>query len=180
MDSRNFLYTDKVPDDSMDVVLLQSSHHFNLLHEGAEGRSYLYKIGHNALNIAVRSTMELKFQRDAIDLGAGIFEALSVIADPDETFRDKNSVLAAQTASRNMAALRQDVKAANTFLLEAKAAMEDESPHLTCIISEIAGIHTRHRTPELECALMGAASMRSLQLQAIGYREELAQTHAEA
>jgi hypothetical protein len=151
-----------IPDD-LDVRL-QSPVILERIHDESEDTSYFNPIAHTAIQLVATNVLDSPGLIRAADMGVGIFEALGYQVEPDATYADVNSQTLVSAAAELFVGRMTSTEVFLQATEEALRRMEEDTPHLTEVLTEVLGHYTQHDPVSLRFGLRGAAAIRGMQI----------------
>lgn len=119
---------------------------------------------HSAVVAIAESKIESVELADAIDTGARIFEAVGGMFRTSSPEDERAIRALGLVSARNFLDAAQTIDATLDLFKHALNRMEQDAPHLTSTVSEVARRYTNHDNVALRFALQGAAVVRGMQI----------------
>lgn len=153
---------DYVPADL--ELRLQDATTFETMHRLGETGNYLYMVGHKAIALAARPSLDNEHLERAISVGVEAYEILIASMVSTDTYDEQEEMSVVLTTTRQFL---DDLKRPDDFLNKseyATARLIEDAPRLAETVEEIAGRHMNHDRVATQFALGGAAVMRGMQI----------------
>ncbi len=143
---------------------LQSKQFLEVTHTISEDNSYFFDIAHTAIRLAINAGIETPQHRLALDTGAQVFEALGFLINPDKRY---DTDLAKAVTFAGTMQFVESLKSTSDLLTiadYARARMEEDTPALTEVVTEVANRYTGYDPIATGFAVKGAAMIRGMQI----------------
>lgn len=147
---------------------LQNKDNFEWMHAIGEKTNYFYSIGHKAIELAAKPSLDDPYSINSLLVGVKAYEVVGGLAaeieDEAELYFNQDAMQAVIAGSLQFT---DDIKQSDDFFKKvdyAQTRMKEDAPRLTEIVGEVAGCHVKHDEVGLDLALKGAATLRAMQI----------------